>query len=341
VNLYDLEALSDKNSIYFDENSTSSGLYPGKVCVSKSKTRGRPSSGIRYKLGWSGHSTAVSVMNQKKNKRMPERQSRESQALQAFKVDAALNEAMYKMRESRGITQLEATRGNWNMWNIHGADYAFPGDFSPEIAINPFGNIPSAGVYQVNDQNNANCLGTLRNINSFFGYLSPGSPVYMGKKPEVEDPKIFPENGGHTSNKDSYPNRLRENETSAEILHILENACLSSNTTETMMTKNGESSIDLNVEKEPSGSLSDFEPLEASNQFGLGSCRMSQILKGAFSDDSDSMSNQERREGETKMDRTENENFEDIVNEINLKFSSSSSEFDFNTIIAESDTSNK
>jgi len=340
MNPYDLEAVNEKQLISFAEKSTP-GLWTGKVCASTGKTPERPSSGVRYTWGKSGHSTDVPVMDQNKNKQMLERQTRELEALEAFKADAALNGAICNIHELRGTPQLEATRVDMNMKNIYAADDVFSGKFSPVIATQPIVNIPSCGVYEASDPYNANGTGTMVVTNPLLGYLPPGSPVYMGKKPEVEAPEMLLGSGRHTSNNASYSNPQREKQTSAEILEILESGYVSSKSTETSAIKNGEVSTDLNVEKKPSSTVSDFESFKTSYPFGLGGRSMSQMLQGSFSDDSDTLSNQERREGDTEMERIENENLEDIVNEINLKYSSSSSDSDFNTLIAETDANYK
>jgi len=319
VKPYDFEALNDENSSTFDVK-TCSRLWPGKVHVATSKTPGKQASGVRYRWGKTRHSTDLSVMDQKKrNNGMLERQRRELQNLQAFRADT--KGAIYNIHELQGTTQIGATRGNMNMSNMYEAGYVVSGEFRPGMNIQVPENIPSATVHEVCDPYNVNFSAAVPMINPVFGYLS--SPIVMGKKPEDEDPKIIAGNSRHTSNKVSYSIPQRENQTFAESPEILEHGYLSSKSTETLMTKNGE------------GSFSDFEPFKSSCPFGLGAHSLSQILKGSFSDDSDTMSNQEQREGEIQIDKTENENFEHIVKEVNMQFSSSSSEIDLNTVIAE------
>jgi len=320
VNPYDLESARNSHSITFDEKTTCSKLWSGKVCVSNKKTQGKQLSEKGYdNRGITGHSTDLSVMDQKKIKQMLELQSSQIQDPGAFTAEAALNRAMHNIHESLGRMEIVATRGDMNISNVYEAGYGVPGEFR----ISPLGNLPSGRVYDTSDPNNVNSP----MINPFLGHRLSGSPIYMGKKPEIEAPTVFSGNCRHTSDKVSYSIPQHENKTSAEIPEM-ENGYMSSKSTETMTSKND-------------GSFSDFKAFRSSCPFGLECRSLSQILTGSFSDDSYNMGNQEQREGEIQTDSSENENFEHIVNEINLKLSSSSSEFDLNNVVAEMDPKHK
>jgi len=339
-----------------DKEPICGGSYIQEGHVSIRKTRRGHSSGKRFKFGKADRSADDSKIHQEKNKRLLGRRNSQLQSWEVLKADAALSGAMY-IPELPEITQLKATSCGTNMNNMYEAGYVVPSGYNPGIAMQPPGNIPWACVNGASGQYNRNFSTNVPMINRFYSYHASGSPiVVMGQKPEADDPEIlhkiikgqenpmvrkpvFPvhmddplETTGNCRYWVSSPSR-RQYQTSTEVLG---SGYFSSSTPETKISKNCEFLADVNFEKNPSSTIADFDSIIGTEPFGLRS--MSEMLKGALSDDSGSTSNQERTEkGLSLTEEAENEYFELLINEVNEKISSSSSDFDANPDITKTE----
>jgi len=344
VNLWESKSPTHKNkvNVTVEEEPRRVGSRPRKEQVLTRDTR----RGKKVKLDdlWGRAVSNSPIMDQEKFEIRGNHQKIVRLSLGALKVDSDLSETI-SLSEIREITQLKDTSGSMNLNNIYEAGYVDPSRFELGTVKQSYFKIPQAAIADTICQYSLDSLAQCANRS--FSYNPLGIPVLMGQKPEVKDSAIWRQK---TNDHDHENKMVRTNvvsghldgpyDTSGNSRHgsiffesqkllreyqpkseVVEMDNFSSKSKETESSKYLEVSPDIEDTVIEHDSIMDIDP------YGLGTKWSSKLLT-IFSEDSVSVSNEERTEDLSKATGSSEENTEYLLNEFSTALASSNSVLD-------------